>query len=754
MKTNKYFMISVLALLACGCQDEDQAGVVQPTPGEEVQFGVALEQNADTRTIYGTETSTGFPIYWVQGDEVIISSPECAEGRKSATYKVSVENEPQNYATSLTKTGEAGLQWGDAATANFYSVYPAPYTVEGGTTTYGAQVGTDNHTYTLTMPAQQDNNIVGTGDNRVVQPDMKACFMYAATKNVTNGDVVNLKYKPLSTALRFTLQGPLTGDPVTISYVRIYAPDDTYINGTFTADLSNVDAETGLPTLEVVRGRNYVTMNAADATTGAYLTLAAGESIELNAFLLIAQKTTITSDWYIEVGTDGVTYRKNLDGTSEDGKNMILVPGKVHRLRTPLPQLNNNTEWDASNWMVNIQRNVYLSEISIPGSWNSLNSEFQPDEGTTSISTQYGYGVRAFHLDTRWKAKTALGAGVTFSSVDVLGIANGGRTVNVIEWFKDQGKCMTESAPTFVSCLEEIVSNVKDDEYMVVVCTFAQDSYNYTKYGTSGNGDWRNAISDACATCEGNDKIIMGSQITPETVVGDVLGKVIVMINTYTETAVTDSKCLFFNMGMTLVQDDYQGKSYYESPLLYNNDTETGITLYGTHAQVTAVGNGSQGYTDKDRGYMPTIPEREEKVGNILSLSQKNYSPTGQGAHNTWLYIGLGGYTWDGDNENHNAVTSRLNLWMQGKIDEMETNQSYYPVGIVFINDVRSDSKLVNDILQLNNKYRKAYDHDLSPVDGKPIDGSSNSSVQSAAPGYSSGMTDNQTDAIGWTRSR
>lgn len=752
MKTNKYFMISVLALLACGCQDEDQAGVVQPTPGEEVQFGVALEQNADTRTIYGEEAGGAFPIYWVNGDEVIISSPECAEGRKSATYKVKVDSETQNYASSLTKTGEAGLQWGSSATANFYSVYPAPYTVEGGTTTYGAQVDTDNQTYTLTMPAQQDNNIVGTGDNRVVQPDMKACFMYAATEGVANGTTVDLKYKPLSTALRFTLQGPPTGgDPVTISYVRIYAPSGTAINGTFTADLSNVNTETGLPTLTVQNRRNYVTMNAADATTGAYLTLNANETIELNAFLLIAQETTITSDWYIEVGTDGVTYRKKLDGTSEDGKNMILVPGKVHRLKEYLPQLNDNSEWDASNWMVNIQRNVYLSEISIPGSWNSLNSEFQPDKGTTSISTQYGYGVRAFHLDTRWKAKTILGAGVTFSSVDVLGIANGGKTVNVIEGFNDLGRCMTESAPTFVSCLEEIVSNVKDNEYMVVVCTFAQDSYNYID---DNGGDWRHAISDACNRTEVRDKIVMGSEITPETVVGDVLGKVIVIINTYTEGEVADSKCLFFNMGMTLVQDYYRNNDYYESQLLYKNDTETGITLYGTHAQVTAEGNGSQGYTDNDRGYMPTIPEREKKAGNILSLSQKNYSPTGQGAHNAWLYIGLGGYTWDGDNENHNAVTDELNPWMQGKIDEMETNQSYYPVGIVFINNVYSYSKLVNDILQMNNKYRKAYDHDLSPVDGKPIDGSSNSSVQSAAPGYSSGMIDNRTDAIGWTRSR
>lgn len=753
MKTNKYFMISVLALLACGCQDEDQAGVVQPTPGEEVQFGVALEQNADTRTIYGEEAGGAFPIYWVNGDEVIISSPECAEGRKSATYKVKVDSETQNYASSLTKTGEAGLQWGSSATANFYSVYPAPYTVEGGTTTYGAQVDTDNQTYTLTMPAQQDNNIVGTGDNRVVQPDMKACFMYAATEGVANGTTVDLKYKPLSTALRFTLQGPPTGgDPVTISYVRIYAPSGTAINGTFTADLSNVNTETGLPTLTVQNRRNYVTMNAADATTGAFLTLAAGETIELNAFLLIAQKTTITSEWYIEVGADGVTYRKNLDGTG----NMTLVPGKVHRLKEYLPQLNNNSEWDASNWMVNIQRNVYLSEISIPGSWNSLNNEFQPDyaDMNKGINRQYEIGVRAFHLDTRWRAEDDWREllGETPNIID-LGVANGGRTHD--GGIASSGQCMRSDAPTFVSCLNQIVQNVKDDEYMVVVCTFAQNSYNYTKYGTSGNGDWRHAISDACAN---NNKIVIGSEITPETVVGDVLGKVIVMINTYTPGEVTDSKCLFFDMGMTLDQDDYRNNPYYTPTLNWYNSTPSGITLYGTHAQITD--EGKDGEYNNDRGHMPSLSERETKAGNILSWSKDNYSPTGKGAHNAWLYIGLGGYVWDnswGDlvaSEDHNAVTSRLNPWMKGKIDEMENAQSYYPVGLVFINDVGTYSGLVNDILQMNNKYRKAYDHDLSPVDGKPIDGSSNSSMQSAAPGYSSGMTDNQTDAIGWTRSR
>ena len=93
MKTKKYFIISALALLACSCQDEEQGGV-QPTPGQDVQFGASLEQSA-TRTIYGDEANNAFPINWVNGDEVVVFSPDCASngGVGKAIYKVKVGEE-------------------------------------------------------------------------------------------------------------------------------------------------------------------------------------------------------------------------------------------------------------------------------------------------------------------------------------------------------------------------------------------------------------------------------------------------------------------------------------------------------------------------------------------------------------------------------------------------------------------------------------------------------------------------------------
>lgn len=744
MKTKKYFIISALALLACSCQDEEQGGV-QPTPGQDVQFGASLEQSA-TRTIYGDEANNAFPINWVNGDEVVVFSPDCASngGVGKAIYKVNVGEEnsgKQNYANSLDKTGEIGVRWGNNTTGSFYSVYPA--------SSLYSEVSSDCKTLTLTMPAQQDNTFERTADGGIkAYPDMRACFMYAYTQNVPSGETVNLKYKPISTAVRFKLQGPLNNDngPVTINYVRLYAPTGTNINGTY--EFKDVtDTSIGIP--EPKRGLNYVTMNVAD-NDDAYLTLSAGESVELNAFLLTGHEITINEKWYFEVAiSDGTVFQKHIVTEGGENENLTLKPGMIHKL-PDLPPLTASGSWDVSNWMRNIQRNVYLSEISIPGSWYSLDQDYQSDIRT--VEGQYNIGVRAFHFDTRWIAERSwniIGYTYTPTALGVAGTAD--------NYTPDEGRYLRsdDNPMTFETALGQVVNNVKSDEYMVVMCTFAQGSAQY--------GDWRKEISDACDKYL--DKIVEASSLNENTVVGDVLGKVIVIVNTYTEGEVANSKCMFFNMSLLLDENDFKNNPYYEKPLYWYNITESGITMYGTHAQATNDFS-SQGSYDSDRqSYVPTLDERKTKLQNILTWSQNNHAK-GNAVHNNWIYMGLGGYAIPRsilDSDDYGAVSTGangLNTWLGAKVEEMYDNKAYYPVGIVLMNFVGSsntskDLSLVQRILEMNNMYRKAYDPRRSPVDGAFIDGSTGGNrVQSAAPGYSSGMKDNQTDAIGWTRSR
>lgn len=723
MKTKKYFIIPLLAFLASSCQDEEQANR-QPATGEEVQFGATLEQNANTRTIYGDETSTGFPIYWVNGDEVIVSSPECGTGNGvgTANYKVTVENATQNYATSLDKTGEIGVRWGENETGTFYSVYPASR----------ATLSTSDYkTVTLRMPFSQESELVTENGVQKVQPNMNACFMYAKEANVSSGKIVNLQYTPLSTALRFTLNGPTAGDePITISEVQLYAPENVSIAGRFSVDLSTA-TDNSLPTVTVANGTNVISVLTTDSE-GNFPVLESGDQLEMNVFLMLEGETSITNDWHIDIIANGVRYRKNL-GSSE-GTNPTLVPGMIHRLPEFPPF--SDPVWDVSNWMKNIPRNVYLSEISLPGSWNSLNHDYQEPY---AIAAQYNIGVRAFHLDTRWRATRNWYGLIGNSPITDLGIANGGGTYDVDGDDGVNSKCMTQDAPSFVDALKQITDEVKDDEYMVVICTFAQ--------GSTKHGDWRQEISDACAN---NEKVIDASTLTPNTVVGDVLGKVIVMVNTFTTGEVADSKCLYFNMGMTLNEAEFTSQPYYQVPIQSDCINPTGITLYGTHAQITTTGNS---YYNDERGYVPSIEDRKVKIQNIWDWSKDNYAKE-TFEHNAWLYLGLGGYIPDsgawGDADDPTTVGQQFGSWLTETVNGMETNADYYPMGMVLINHANTYSSAVQNILLMNNKYRKAYNPDLSPVTGKPIDG--NNGVQSAAPGYSSGMVDNNTDAIGWTK--
>ena len=745
MNTKKIFLMSALALLVCSCQDDGMVSD-QPTaaPGVEVTFGGSLGDGVTTRTIYGDEDDYGFPIYWVDGDQVLVASPECANngGVGSATYAVSVDGAEQNYATSMDKTGEIGVRWGHNATGTFYSVYPAARHTAFNTNLTSAR---------LTVTTQQDNTW-NPADNTVA-PDMSACFMWAKTESVQAGHDVTLAYKPLSTAVRFTVTGPSSGDPVTISYIRLYAPSGTALSGTFDVDFYNINAD-GMPTVRAVSGQafNYASMNAA-TTQGSYLTLQPGENATVQLFFMLESEITMNEQWRIVIATaDGRLFTKYI--TANEGGNLTLKPGQIHKMATALPALSGVGEWDPSNWMVNIQRNVYLSEISIPGSWNSLNDEYQ--NGAT-IAKQYAAGVRAFHLDTRWRAT---GHEPSNDEITDLGIADGGDTYYENHLWPDTNwgdQYMTQNATSFTDALKQITDNVKKDEYMVVYCTFAQGSAQPTD-----GRNWRNEIAEACRT---NDDVIDARTLSANSTVQDVLGKVIVIVSTMYENEEVSSKTFFVNLQNELDKTEFTSTNYFTRNMTFNNTSSSGIQLYATYAQITA--EGESGESDLDgRGYGPSLNERQTKCNNLLNWSQNNYATavgSGSFQHNAWIFMGLGGYVYETGflgahtGDNRNTVNNTLIPWINGRLTTMENNGAYYPVGIVFMNHTVTHpqgttvdiTQTVEDILMLNNRYRKAYDPDRSPVDGSQV-GDDGSTVRSAAPGYSSGMVDNREDAIKW----
>lgn len=709
-------MLFVIAFAVASCADDE---IIENKnlgkSGDEVQFGLSLDNGS--RTVYGEEAGNAFPIYWVNGDKVQIYSPKCLEGRRNAEYKVTVSEETQNFADNLEKTGTVGIQWG-AETADFYSLYPS------GNYTLSAD-GTKVENVVINY--SQNIQVSTVNGKEVIKSDMEDCLMYAKTENVAVGETVNLQYNPISTVIYFTLKVEEktggTADNYTIQSISLIAPSETIIAGTFSLNVK--DGTFG--GFVTNASSNTVQAQISDVATGGFYTLTNGESLSLPLFLAPDSNLKSVAGWKVQVVANGNTYTKTL-GEKE------LVTGKIHKIT--LPELEaKSIEWSVANWMKNIPRNVYLSEVSIPGSWDSINSDKQ---GTTDIDTQYSYGVRAFHFDTRWRSSD--------TSVNILGYLNnninalsvaGAASSGKLSGVSGNNRVVSGGAKTFEEKLDEIIKYLSNDEYMVLVCTFAQDSYDYS--GT--NGKWYSEISAICAKDKYANTLVDAKTISSNTVVGDVLGRLLVIVNMptniTTDTALPDnSRCLFTYLPTMLDEDHFDGTDDNQDKfwLSYKEDDtakakDSGIIVYNTQAQVTANGETPYDTGTNNRGYAPTIAQRQEIGNKILGWSKNNYNKPDY-AHDMWIYLGLGGYYVSNTSASEvkgsaSTVAGKLNPWISGKIDEMGTIPTgqtakvpYYPVGIVLMNYVDSYASTVKNILLLNNKYRLQYDS-TKPVDYK-----------------------------------
>lgn len=744
-RIHDYIMLAIVAFASVGCTEEiiDPNGPAAETE-KEVQFGLSLGKGLDTRTIYGQQSGNAFPIYWVDEDKVTVYSPQCLKDRNLAEYKVEVATTEQNFVNTLTKTGDFGVQWGSDA-ADFYSIYPSgDYNIsEDGTKIQNLRIG-----YTQDVYLEPDG---------ITLKNMSDCLMYAKTNGaVTPGNTVNLTYKPIATAIMVEL-GVAELSPVqsfTIQSVKLTAPTGTNIAGNFNVNL--VDGSYA----ELGTVSNSITLQVSNSATGGFYVLTYGKDIQLPIFILPIEglnmdkdQSVSTDNWIIEVVTDQKTFKKTLSG-----ENLAIKPGQVHKLT--LPKLTTAaTTWDPNDWMVHVPRNVYLSEVSIPGTWNSLNEDCQSN---TSISDQYGLGVRAFHLDTRWRADNKPLIGSTFTgwttpTITELSVATGG-SGNTYKY--DGVNLMKPEFESFADYLKQITDNVKDNEYMVVFCTFSQNSYNGDLCPTT----WFTAISNACAA---NDRVYDASGITANTVVGEVLDKVIVIVNLDSSVSSSalpaSSKCLFTYVPMQLPENYYAETSSHIDALYYGTKNETGISMYTSHAQISTTGTSS--VNCNERGYSHPLTSRDNLVTSFWDWSKSNYGTTNY-SHDKWIYLGLGGYIMNSSSSNgtgYNTIENRYAPMVYNRIDEMGKNDvPYYPVGIILMNNKHGGNYTTTNtsgttttltydfadvcekILLLNNAYRLQYDP------SKPSDYNPNATPKSAAPSYSSGMNDSNVSAFGW----
>ena len=440
MKRNIVFLIGVVCLMA-SCSREEIGGFrPEPTPGEEVRFSASVNENPQTKTLYGADAPDSIRVKWVNGD--LISVYGNTGGKKQAEYKVVATTNPTNnpnaddgqvYADDLQKTTPSGVQWGDEETANFMAIYPsagASFPAENQIkTTISA---TQNYVFSAGYKTgvldgvDYDGNAVkidlweGThfGSN-ATNPSMQNAIMFARTEGVANGSTVDLHFKPFSTVLKFRFMGfnsSLTNPTIYVQSIKVTAPSGTNISGDFTLTVSGSAKNAIAQAAAAGNNTNSITLNTI-LPGGGYIPLKAHQAIDFNVFTIPLDdvkmggdvtkkvengKTTYSCEypWTIEVQTaqhgtftyniipkvEGLT---TLPAGTYKASKYTLAKGEIHKVKIPQLTVMGTVDWDPTQWMKNIPQPVYLSELSIPGAWYCMDDGYQGSIGLQSDSKTY-----------------------------------------------------------------------------------------------------------------------------------------------------------------------------------------------------------------------------------------------------------------------------------------------------------------------------------------------------------------------------
>lgn len=775
MKKILFAVIGIVCLMTSCSKDDFTENQINPNSGKEVNFGMTID--AVTRTLYGDESTDGTknPIYWVHGDNITVYGVDCAVGRKQADYAVSTEgvdtegktviNTTQNYATDLNKTGDYGVQWGDKTSSDFFAVYPK---VEAGTfknngdgsVTVRTKV---NKTQNVRFEYNEDKKTwVGTHYSGTLAEgnSMTDAVMYAITPDAqSTASQVDLRFTPYSTVLRFTFEGFSVAkadgsneidytSEISINRIVLSAPNE-YISGEFDLTLDN---------------KMEVSSDISDANKASreiiiipnQLPLKSKEKLQFDIF-------TIPQEGAVMPGTEGVwtvtfeTNKGNIVYNLQPLKNgeptdAPLQIAQIHKINIPERHIVTDFKIPVENWMRYIHRNIYLSELSVPGTWYCTDGTYQTH---TSLTDQFNAGIRAFHIDARIIRNTVSRQWGTYkydkadgTNLVVAGTEDANETLVVYS--------VNSIGTTVETAITNIISlaKTKPSEIVYIVLTISN------KPKTDGNSVF-GSVDPAIVLEElhkvlnkDNIKNALYTNISSNTTVGDVLtsGKNIVLkINHTLDDFYTNSLTSGFlssgimgSFGSMASDETYNtandhitningmhGTTNYEayfgvmnSAPIYNGTEKTDLTYYYHQAQYTT---SSEDKTAKPASGNPTLGNRMRAIDDIIAKADSIYKVS---AHNAIFQIGIGGSI---NGSNPSGVSNVLNPYLLEKVNsKIKNNPS--PIGIVLMNYATTTktengvstvigNDLTNAIIEMNTKFKLNRDtnKDAWP-DGNPFE--------------------------------
>lgn len=733
-----YILISALVFIAVGCINE---GLEPDTPsagnGNDVQFGLSFDE-LETRTIYGSETSTGFPIYWSQGDKVLVGSPQCAV--KSAEYEVTPVS-GQSYADAMNKTGDGGVQWG-STDADFYSVYPSA-------NASWSSMAEDNVTAKLNIASEQSANYV-LSDNVYIAADMQNVIMYAQTDNVTNGSTVNLKYKPYSTILEFELNiGKIVDDQgnetskygsAKIMSLTLTAPEGTAITGDFSLKFNGSDD----PTISAT-GNNgnsikmdFTTQPMLDETNKTLkvkLAMIPISGVKINGW-------TFTVEYIDGNSTVATTKTKTLTIDKE------LKPGMIHKLKMPIFPTQ-EAAWDPEmgEWITTLYdyKNIYITELSLPGAWYAGAPTGDGYQATNSFATLWNEGVRAFAVECRSATSSMFNS--TTSRVVISGTGSNSTGLTGGGRYYYGG---TRISTVIKSIADQVASAVtKDASGTIIDGEFAVLVLSYADGGTGGHRDQDHAYFINGIKSEideaGVSNIYTGP-VTANTTVYDVLGKLIIKVNvddnlTQSSYAGDMNALLSYNPFMqqlpadTIVNEDGTETSAVDytkirfSKMYWKTWADTYKTFATSNPSDFLWCFSSANRTQANTGTNTTIPTYAQRQTALRGMMENSKELTETKKHNVWFYFNAGGTQTTSMTDDETSATdfaTTMNKWLYDLVKlkangGIDTNGVYgtagayvesdpSPLGIVMFNQCTSDTyygpAIIEEIVHMNNKFK------------------------------------------------
>lgn len=691
MKKIFYLGIALAACLSSCSDDSLDNGktVVNPVQtGDEIIFGSSLSDNTDmeSRTVYGDRTTTGVPVYWSSDEK----KPDtiaiyCMQSSQPADHLVKYIVKPsksnQAVAASVDKLdpNAAGLQWGDCSTPHrFYAFYPA-----------GAVKGTDDEDATGQITANipvtqqvQEWRTVEAGASGALEgkkthfglPNMNYAYMYAyneVTPEDMESSTVDLKFKNLVTVLDITVQGPQSGT-ATITNINVDAVEGSQpiLTGDFKCDIRAAKTDgtvvcTPVGSFNEERGR--ISIPCHDKKSGQFIQLGPDELLNVKAYIIPQNiKNTVTRRTLrVTVSTlNGAPCRKTLNTAD-------VTPHKINRVILPKLEVGGT-----NYWMSSLDRDIYVSELSLPGSKFAYAT---PDNGVTvrnfqdaTITQQFTSGVRAFIVQTAGYAEyTRRGGRYTHNDSgkdDLYVTVNGnilqknGKNVTIEDVLAELKACIDEA---------EKAKGESNNEYVVVQLTFEVNPCNSNYGNFNSERIWIEALQAKLnSLISENSYNLYTDEITANTTIRDLREHIVLKVN-YNSTA----------MGSYIAQDatipalfsKWQGK-YGDVDLRWGTPNESSLTrtpMHWLYQEATHVGSNTE----------ITYQEKLDYIKKVFEDGVTRYQQNTE--HNTWFMNDIGGRYIEDTDDAVTRLTTELNNYSVGLLQNRTANAS---LGLIFMN--------------------------------------------------------------------